>query len=256
MMKRYQLNSDSSIPLYKQIVKIMCSEFEEGELVQGEKLPSEMELMEIFDVSRITIRAAIDELQTMGLVKRSRGKGTFVAAQPGAERHPREKGTFVTAEMAQYSGERRVGFIHSCALAGKTATTKLLDISWMYPNVLDLDFFKIEEDEQIISTERLRFIDGIPTTIEKNHYIKELAYLFEEDLTSSLYDIYKKHGMQFGKSTRTLEVCYAGQQEAMLLNVKKGSALLLFTDMVMDDKEKPIYISRQIYCTERLKFYL
>lgn len=256
MMKKYQLNSDSSIPLYKQIVKIMCSEFEQGQLVTGEKLPSEMELMDIFGVSRITIRAAIDELQIIGLVKRSRGKGTFVEAQNGTEKQAREKSSFVSAEMARYSGERRVGFTHSCELEGKTASTELLNISWMYPNMSDIDFFGIEEDEQIISTERLRFIDGVPTTIEKNHYVKELEYLFQEDLTGSLYDIYKMHGIKFGKSTRTLEICYAGQREATLLNVKKGSALLLFTDMVMDHEEKPIYISKQIYCTERLKFYL
>ena len=180
MNKSYKLNSESSIPLYKQIVKIISDNVEQGILKSGTKLPSEFELITIFGVSRITIRAAIDELENMGIVKRSRGKGTFVTAQNIQPKTGREKPSFVTAEMADYSSERRVGFTHSCKLAGKIATTNVLDISWMYPNVLDMDFFKIEEDEQIIASTRLRYIDGIPTTIEKNHYKKQFEYLFYE----------------------------------------------------------------------------
>ena len=81
MNKSYKLNSESSIPLYKQIVKIIGDNVEQGILKSGEKLPSEFELITIFGVSRITVRAAIDELENMGIVKRSRGKGTFVTAQ-------------------------------------------------------------------------------------------------------------------------------------------------------------------------------
>ncbi len=256
MMKMYRLNLESSDPLYKQIVKIIESEIEQGELKAGEKMPSEFELTDIFGVSRITVRAAIDELQDMGMVKRSRGKGTFVTAETGLRKHSREKETIVTAEMAKYSEESRVGFSHSCALAGKMATTELLNISWMYPNVSDMDFFKVDEDELILSTKRLRSVDGIPTIIEINHYTKEFAFLEKEDLSGSLYEILKKHGIKLGKSIRTLEVCYADQQEAIALNVKKGDALLLFTDMLKSQEEKPLYISKQVYCTERLKFYL
>lgn len=256
MRKSYQLDFESAVPLYKQIVQIITSDIETGKLKFGEKLPSELELAEIFGVSRITIRTSVDELQKLGVVKRSRGKGTFVEKQAETVVLERKKDTFVTAEMAQYNNERRVGFTHSCKLAGKIATTNVLDISWMYPNVLDMDFFKIEEDEQIIASTRLRYIDGIPTTIEKNHYKKQFEYLFYEDLSDSLYEIYRNHGIEFGENIRTLEVAYADQQEAALLNIKKGDALLLFTDMVKDCEGNPLYISKQIYYTERLKFYL
>lgn len=256
MMKSYKLNPDSSTPLYKQIVKIMNSEIKQGELKAGERMPSESELTEIFGVSRITVRAAIDKLQDTGMVKRSRGKGTFVNAEIGFQTHSREKGTIVTSEMAKYSEENRVGFTHSCALAGKMATTELLNISWMYPNVSDIEFLKVDEDELVLSTKRLRFVDSVPTIIETNHYTKEFAFLEKEDLSGSLYEILIKHGIKMGKSIRTLEVCYADQQEAMELGVKKGNALLLFTDMLKSQEEKPLYISRQVYCTERLKFYL
>lgn len=237
--KSVKLNPDSSIPLYKQLVKSLNSEIEQRNLKDGERLPSELELMEIYGVSRITVRTAIDELQEMGIVKRSRGKGTFVASK-----------------IVEYSADDRIGFTHSCALAGKKATTEVLDISWIYPNISDIQFLQVDEDEVILATKRLRCVDDVPTMIETNHFTKEFTFLENEDLSGSLYDILKKHGASVGKSTRTLEVCHANQQEAALLNIKKGDALLLFTDKHMDENGNPKYISKQLYCTERLKFYL
>ena len=71
-----------------------------------------------------------------------------------------------------------------------------------------------------------------------------------------MYDILQKQKITLGKSIRTLEVVYANAQEASLLNIKKGEALLLFTDKHQDEKGKPLFVSKQVYCTERLKFYL
>ena len=77
MEKNSNINPDSMIPMYKQIVNLLNEKIEKGELKPGDKLPSEAELMEAYSVSRITIRSAISELEEDGLVIRSRGKGTF-----------------------------------------------------------------------------------------------------------------------------------------------------------------------------------
>ena len=75
MEKNNNINPDSMIPMYKQIVNLLNEKIEKGELEPGDKLPSEAELMEAYSVSRITIRSAISELEEDGLVIRSRGKG-------------------------------------------------------------------------------------------------------------------------------------------------------------------------------------
>ena len=51
-------------------------------------------------------------------------------------------------------------------------------------------------------------------------------------------------------------MCTANKEEAALLNVKRGSPLLLFTDYQLDGEGKPLFFSKQVYCTERLKFYI
>ena len=59
------VKSASAVPLYKQIVRDLMDQIETGEFKEGDKLPTEAELMERFDVSRITVRAAIKDLKTL-----------------------------------------------------------------------------------------------------------------------------------------------------------------------------------------------
>lgn len=234
-----EINPDSMIPMYKQIINILGEQIESGRLNPGDKLPSEAELMKQYQVSRITIRAAISELEEDGRVVRSRGKGTFVASK-----------------KELYSVDDRIGFTHSCQQEGKKATTEVLEVSWIYPTLYDAEFFGIEEDVTILCTKRLRSVEGIPTMIETNHYTSRFSFLETEDMNQSLYDILQKHKISVEKGIRTLEVVNANSQEANLLKIKKGDALLLFTDKHYDEKGNPLFISKQVYCTERLKFYI
>ena len=74
-----KLSMDSDIPLYSQLVSIIKRNISAGTLDPGALLPSEAELCRTFDVSRSTVRQAIGELESEGLVVRKQGRGTFVA---------------------------------------------------------------------------------------------------------------------------------------------------------------------------------
>lgn len=76
------LDKFSAEPLYLQIKQIIERYIREGEWQAGQKLPSENELVEVLDVSRMTINRALRELTQQGLVNRVHGKGTFVAERP------------------------------------------------------------------------------------------------------------------------------------------------------------------------------
>lgn len=65
-------------PLYKQIAAYIEDQVNTNHLKPGDKVPSETELMNKFEVSRMTARSALNELVAKGLIKRIRGKGTFV----------------------------------------------------------------------------------------------------------------------------------------------------------------------------------
>jgi GntR family transcriptional repressor for pyruvate dehydrogenase complex len=70
---------------HEDIVKQIRSLVEKGKLKQGEKLPPERDLSEIFKVSRATVREAIFSLETMKLVRRRQGDGTYITAARGED---------------------------------------------------------------------------------------------------------------------------------------------------------------------------
>ena len=71
---------NETVPYHLQIKDILEQEILKGKY--KEKIPSEMELMERFDVSRSTVRQAVSHLVDEGLLKKKHGKGTFVSFRP------------------------------------------------------------------------------------------------------------------------------------------------------------------------------
>ncbi len=233
------INPKSVVPLYKQIANLLAQDIKDGKYTAGDKLPSELMLKDLFGVSRITIRAAIAELIDEGLLVRSQGKGTFIAQQ-----------------KSMLSANDHPGFTESCRLAGRSASTQLLSIDYTYPSPGECQFLQLKETEKIIMTKRLRFIENYPTVIETNHYIPDFSFLFNEDLNGSLFAILAKYDIYVKDSIRTLEICSATRAEADMLEIKNNTPLLLFKDKQSDQNGRPIFISKQLYTTERMAFYL
>ncbi len=238
-IRENRIEPDSSIPMYRQIVNIFHEKIEKGELKEGDKLPSEGELMKLFCVSRITIRAAVDELQEAGLVIRSRGKGTFISSATKSAAPTKE-----------------ADFAFSCRQDGRRAEVEVLEVTWGYPTLADMKFFNLPEDANILRTRRLWRADGVPAMVETNHYISRFAFLQEEDLAQPLPHIMRKHRTEVTPYRQSLEIIYANQQEAALLQIDKGEALVLFMSQYMGEDGLPACISRQVYCTRRQRLYL
>ena len=71
----------SSVPLHISISEKLRHQIDSGVYMPGEKLPSEHQMMNAFGVSRITVRQAIANLVSQGLVQTQQGKGAFVTPQ-------------------------------------------------------------------------------------------------------------------------------------------------------------------------------
>lgn len=93
-------------PLYMQIYRHLLDEIRQGRLKQGDRLPSEKELADTFDVSRITSKKALEMLANANLIERERGRGSFVARQPETLS---SRATAANAEGAGY----RIGLVIS-----------------------------------------------------------------------------------------------------------------------------------------------
>src|SRR5690625_3617029 len=72
------LDPSSPVPLYAQLASRLSTYISElGPEAAGKRFLSESECIELFDVSRPTVRQAISKLHSQGLVRKERGRGTF-----------------------------------------------------------------------------------------------------------------------------------------------------------------------------------
>lgn len=72
------LSKSSHIPLYQQVVEWIRESIYSGELVEDDRIPSEFQIMDMLEVSRGTVKKAVDQLVREGVLVQVQGKGTFV----------------------------------------------------------------------------------------------------------------------------------------------------------------------------------
>ena len=78
MLNNFKLNKKSKIPYYYQVYNFLLNKIKNNDIKEGSRLPNEVLLCSIFNVSRTTIREALRELEINGYIERGRGQGTFI----------------------------------------------------------------------------------------------------------------------------------------------------------------------------------
>lgn len=218
------LDKNTPIPLYFQLKKILKEKIETGELEPGDLLPSERELKEKYQISRPTIRQALNELVNEGLVYREKGKGTFVA-KPKINYGFIQKFTTFYDDMEEKGFNTKTKIIKMEVKSGRKALAKKLNI---------------EENDRIIVINRLRFIEGEPIVSVINHIPYKLCpELVEEDLKDkSLYRIMAdKFGIVPYRAQITLEPIVAEEFDTKLLDIKVGSPMQLMQNITYTSDE-------------------
>src|SRR4028118_815300 len=80
-----RIDHDSPVPFYYQLKQILAEEIETGRYEPGDKLPGEHDLCVAFKVSRTVVRQALNELEMEGLLRRRKGRGTYVMPKKVSE---------------------------------------------------------------------------------------------------------------------------------------------------------------------------
>jgi len=101
----HRIFGSTPIPRYVQLAEVFRHRLGKGHWGPGSILPSIDQLMQEFDVARVTVRQAIALLADEGLLSPQRGRGTFVTGMPGSRRHLRVE-TTLDDLVAMYSGDR------------------------------------------------------------------------------------------------------------------------------------------------------
>ena len=232
------LDNTISTPLYKQLEEQLRQAIESGELPAGSRLPTENELSQRYQVSRVTVRKALEELSKSGGLVRTPGKGTFIAEQ-----------------KIQRGLSGVLDYSDMCRMTGYTPGARMIKIALETPTEEEAAQLQLGPGEQMLVVQRVRLADGAPTVLETNRFSEEFDFLFNEDLNdASLYQIIRAHkGITFTQSKKLLEIVFASAREARFLGIPKRYPLLSIRSVIQDATGNYRHLGHQLCIADKFK---
>ncbi|MBP3853775.1 MAG: GntR family transcriptional regulator [Erysipelotrichaceae bacterium] len=219
--------------LYLQIKDIYRDRILSGELKRGDRIESELEIQNEYDVSRITARQAILDLEKEGMVKRGRGKGTFVIWQEGIEEELNHIRSF-TKEME--------------ALGRKPGT----EWGTIRKEKMDPEFakaFDVQPKETMYCVRRVRTADDIKIVYFISYFpLRFHLPLDVEQLPESIYEVLDASGI--GTPARIEEKVRAilpNEEIAKALNIQQTQPILLRQRLSYDKDNEIIEFTHCYY---------
>ena len=151
-------------PMYRDIADQLRQRIESGEFASGSQLPTEQDLQEQYSASRNTIREAIKQLITLGLVETKPGQGTFVVPKVEA---------FVTSLTGD--PETAVDYISGAGGKPGKATASGMQVEIQEASGDVAAYLELDPGTEVISRHRKRSIDDAPWALETSFYPGEFA---------------------------------------------------------------------------------
>ncbi len=236
-----KIDTLSPIPLYFQLKQILLNKLRNGEIAPGEAIPSERELEEMYGVSRITIRRALSELASEGLISRLPGRGSFVL-QPKAQDRSGTLG----------------GFVDNLIDQGYHVESTILerDVHAATPSIAAK--LGIGDEDPILHYVKLILANSEPIALARCFFnLPDQVALSDEDLQlNSIYPLLEeKFGIAIRRGERTIEATLASMAEAQILQINSNAPLLLAELLVFDNRNNPIGFIKTLYRGDRYKYF-
>ncbi|AFM19590.1 transcriptional regulator [Mycolicibacterium chubuense NBB4] len=222
----------------EELRRLIVADINAGE--PGTKLGSERELAERYRTSRSSLRQVLAALEESGLVDRVIG---------------RSGGIFISHGQVQRSLSDVVGVPAFLASQGYVAGTRVLSTKIAAPDATTQQALGIAAEDFVIEIQRVRLADGSPISLELARFPAEtFPGLLEQQLGGSLYEILESHyGLVTSRADERIEAVNATPEEATLLGIKPGSALLLITRITYDQNGTPCEYSRDLFRGDRTR---
>ncbi len=235
------LDKRSHLPLHQQLKAAIEERILSGEWLPGAQVPSERELCEQYEISRITVRQALAALVMEGRLIRAQGRGTFVAS-------PR-----IEQQLTQLTG-----FTQDMKARGKRPSARVLEAGSIVALPMVARALRIKVGESVIMLKRLRLADGEPMAIETAYLPESCCHgLLKEKLAArSLYDILrKKYRLSPVRAVQQMEAIACPAAEAKLLGTRRGAPVLHIHRTTYDREGRPFELVESFYRGDRYTFH-
>lgn len=227
------------IPIYKQIETWLSDGIKNGDWESNAMIPSEFEIANLFEVSRMTARHAVDNLVNRGMLYRIKGSGTYVADMRFEK---------------QIHG--LTSFSEDMVSRGMVPGSRVIDYRVIEADKKIAKKLGLQAGEQVHCIQRVRLADEQPMAIEITYLPLSLFPRIPKSvLTASLYDyIEKELGHSIDHSMQYIEATNVSEEEANLLEIEATTPVLLIDLYSYLRNGRPFEYVRSLYRSDRYKF--
>ncbi|MFD5897789.1 MULTISPECIES: GntR family transcriptional regulator [unclassified Streptomyces] len=221
------INRRSAVPFYSQLKDLILADIQSRGLEPGDRLPGDFELCQQYDVSRTVVRQAMGELEHEGVIRRERGRGTFLADThaPGVLGHALI-GYFEDIQSGSgthHTVVRRKGLVPASAAVAKDLAVKV--------------------GEMVVEVERVRSIDGAPWALTLTQFplsVGEGLLTADVDDLSLFGVLEQRFGVRFDHARRLIEAGVAAGEVADVLGLSAGAPVLVMRSVSYDAAGRPL----------------
>jgi GntR family transcriptional regulator len=226
-----------------EIVDHIISQIQKDHLAPLDKLPSENELADRYNVPRIKVRKAYERLQEMGYIISKQGKGSYVKERQGQ------------IELV-LSGD--VSFSQKMKEQGIPLETTNIYCKKINFNKKIYQLLGVDDTEGVYKIARLRIVSGTPTAVHISYVAESVFPTIEQDgkNITSMFAYYHQQGYEeFYSKASVLTIAFPTKHERKVLNCANLIPLLVVVSACLDRKtDKVLECTKIIYRTDCFKY--
>lgn len=212
----------------------ILDQIEKSIYCEGQLIESEIRLCTLLNISRMTVRKALDELASEGIIFKEKGRGTFVAKKP---------------KFSEF--QCGVGFTQEVLKRGMIPSSKEVTLNLVEADKEISSKLGIEEHEKVWEVKRIRCANDTPVISVKEYYLYKLC----PDLTltiaqHSIYEHLEKKAVTFAFADQKLAAVRCSAAMSKQLHVKENHPLIMLESIVYMKNGTIFNYGIEYYCTD------
>lgn len=233
---------DKNQSLHAYIKEELLERIKSNKYKKGEQIPTELDLCEEFQVSRTTVRTALNQLTLEGYLVRQQGKGTYVAEQ----------------KVSQTLSHTIKRYKDQVAVQGKKAEITLVSINVVPANETLKDKLDVSLNDPIQRIERVRKVNEEPTQYEIAYIPWKVAPgITKEHAETSIYATLKDvFNVQIAKTTENIEITLADERTCHHLLCEPSLPCFYIETIAENEKSERIEYSRSYFRGDKTNFVI
>ena len=228
----FKIDKKSEIPLYQQLAHSIKKAVDEQKLKENDKIPAENEFCKIYDLSRTTVRQALDILEKDGYIYKLRGKGSYVSTPK------------IYQNRSSFSK-----FYDDMRSLGKVPVSKIISLKIKVADAYVREKMQLEENEMLCLIKWIRYGNNEPLIYETINLNYKLVDGIEmKELTDKkLYDILsEEYGIKMTHGKELFYPCKLDINEAKNLGLKENDLGMKVERVVFQGKDVVEYTTSTV----------